>query len=138
MLECAQSYYNMILAERSWSWSVLAILYIFSGYLIRALFFSPLARQTKKLEHPLGHAVKAAYLRRSLPGWIFFLAPAVLLILRWTGVFVPPFDDCWLIAAGAAGYGLSLLLHLQAFGAGAVVLLKRSSENQKEKNPSEG
>src|SRR3989338_1484578 len=130
---------DAILAERDWSWSFICILYLLCGMVIRGWFLGALTSRTRDLDKKLRHAVKKSYLKRSLPGWIFFFIPLAILIVLWQDRPLPvKVERVHLLGAAIASYILSIILHLRAFGASALLTLKRLSESEQQKKFLEG
>lgn len=134
MMPLIKPYIDSILAERSWSWSILALLYIFAALFIRGWFMNPLFWKAKQLDRNVFSAIKAAYLKRSFWGWLLFFMPLVLFVLFWQNNLPEKFNQQFVVAAGAASLILSIIFHLQAFGAGAVSVFKKHSDQAKEKS----
>ncbi len=132
-------YFDAILAERDWSWSCVAILYILSGLVIRGWFTGTLENYARGLNRKFRRAVKKAYLKRALLGWVFFLIPAVLLTVLWQDRPLPEkIERVHLIAAAGVSYVLSIVLHVRALGIAGVLTLKQLSENDQQKKFLEG
>ncbi len=132
-------YVDAILAERDWSWSFICILYLLGGMIIRSWFLGPLTARTRDIDKKLRRAVKKAYLKRSLPGWIFFFIPLAILIVLWQDRPLPiKVERIHLLGAAIASYVLSIILHLRAFGTSALLALKLMSETEQQKKFLEG
>ncbi len=123
-----------ILNERTWSWTVIGIAYLLIALIIRGWFLAPLARKTRELDRKQNHELKAAYLKRSFLGWIFFLIPFFVLIKLWNSVFTFPItvQDALTVLGGVVSFIISIILHLQAFGVAAIETLKRTTEKEKD------
>ncbi len=132
-------YLDAILAERDWSWSFIAILYLVCGMVIRSWFLGTLVARTRELDGKLRRSVKKSYLKGSLLGWILFFIPMALLIVLWQDRPLPAkVQRIHLIGAAIASYALSLVLHLRAFAAAALLTLKRLAESEQQKKFLEG
>lgn len=133
MKETIRNYLETILAERDWSWTLVAILFILLGLVIRGWFLKPLVRKAKELDRALYHEIKAAYLRRSLWGWISFLLSVGLTILLWNEGTAFPFSlrDLAIVIGILSSLILSVLLHLVAFGLATLSVLKEAENRQK-------
>ena len=86
------------------------------------------------MDRSLYSSLTFAYLKRAVPGWIFFMISFCLVIAIWRKDWIPPalkIKDRALMGGAAACYLLSVLLHLQAFGQGAIALLKTVSEKER-------
>lgn len=135
MKEMLQVYFNAILSERSWSWTVIGLVYVISGYTLRSWFLKPVVRKAKELDKPLWHKIKKAYLRHSPLGWIFFLIPLVISIVLWYREVLRPLTikDAAAILTAVVSFILSIFCHLQAFGIAALEVLRQTSKSQNEK-----
>ena len=123
-----KSYFDIIWLERSWSWTVLGILYILAALFVRGWFLSSLFSRLKEVEHGLHHRIKAAYLKRSFWGWLFFFIPLGISILVWRkDIFPLKIDDRILILSAFASFIFSVILHLQAFGIAVLEVLRREA-----------
>lgn len=123
-----------ILNERGWSWTLVGIAYLVIGLIIRGWFLAPLTRKTRELDRKQNHELKAAYLKRSFLGWVFFLIPFFVLIKLWNSVFAFPVtvEDALTALGGVVSFIVSIVLHLQAFGIAAIETVKRSSAREKD------
>ena len=127
-------YLETILRERDWSWTLIAILFIIIGLVVRAWFIRPLASKAKTLDRKIYHEIKGAYLQRSLAGWIFFFMAMGLAVFVWSRNPTPPLSlqDKAFLAGAFAAFFLSVIIHLIAFGlAGLSVLQNHTGENAK-------
>ena len=127
-LGCLNHYCRLILTERSWSWTVVGIAYILTGLLIRGFFIGPVERLAKKASRPMYDEIKSAYLIRAVWGWIFFLIPLVIFCGLWyRGAILPlSVQDAPVILIGIIGFTLSILFHLRAFAAAAILVLAKA------------
>ena len=129
-----QPYIDSILTERSWSWSLIGILYVLAALFIRSWFMGPLFSKARLLDHSLYSAIKHAYAKRSFWGWLLFFLPLVLFVLFWQNNLPQNMGQTFVIAAGSGSLVLSIVFHLQAFGAGAVSVFKKHNDLMKEKS----
>ena len=134
MNESLKPYLDAILQERSWSWSLIGILYVLAAFFVRSWFMNSLVWKGKQLDKSVYNAVKAAYLRRSVLGWIFFFLPLAFFPLYWQKFIPLNLDQKWLAVSGAVSLFIAILLHLRSFALGAIAVLKKQTENLKEKN----
>ena len=134
MITMIKPYLDIILAERSWSWSLIGILYVLAAFFVRSWFMNSLVWKAKQLDKSLYAAVKAAYLKRSVLGWFLFFMPLALFTLFWQNMIPEKDKQFLIICGGTASFVLSIILHLKAFGLGALTVLKKHSDNLKEKN----
>lgn len=138
MLTMIKPYLDVILSERSWSWSLIGILYVLSAFFVRSWFMNSLFWKGKQLDKTVYKAVKASYLRRSVLGWFMFFLPLGLFTLYWQNILPPNVTDKMVAGGAVLSLVLSILMHLRAFGLGAMAVLKKQTENLKEKTLYEG
>ena len=134
MIYQLKPYWDALMAERTSSWAVFTILYLFAGLFIRSWFVGPVFARLKLLERPLIKEVKRFYLRESFMGWLFFLLPPLILLIFWNNPAVPiHVNETILFAVSTAAFIFSILLHLIAFGVASVSALKKVSETQEKR-----
>ena len=123
-----------ILNERGWSWTLIGIAYLVIGLVIRGWFLAPLTRKSRELDRKQNHELKAAYLKRSFFGWVFFLIPFFILIKLWNSVVTFPVtvEDALTAFGGVVSFIISIVLHLQAFGVAAIDTIKSSCAKEKD------
>lgn len=124
MLPFLQPYFDIVLKERTWSWSLIAMLYVLAGFFVRGFFMRPLVKQSNDLEKSIKKRIKKYYFRASFWGWFFFFTPIALLIFFWRIDAPIQIKDQYVIAAAAASFLFSILLHVQAFGKASLMTLK--------------
>ncbi len=134
MLTMFKPYLDVILSERSWSWSLIGILYVLAGLFVRSWFLGPVMGKAKKLDKSVFKAVKSSYFKRSLLGWLFFFLPLAAFTLYWQKILPPVVTDKMVAGGVVSLLVLSIMFHLQAFGAGVTAVLKKQTENMKEKS----
>ncbi len=129
-----QPYIDSVLAERSWSWSLIGILYVLAALFVRSWFIGPLFSKARLLDHSLYSAIKHAYAKRSFWGWLLFFLPLALFVLFWQNYLPQKITQTFVVSAGSSSLVLSIMFHLQAFGAGAVSVFKKHNDQAKEKS----
>lgn len=126
MVNVLRSYLDIILQERFWSWSLIGILYVILGLMVRGWFLNSMIRRAKEVGSKYYHEIKKAYLKRSLLGWILFFIPLGILIVLWSRGMEFPLDratQIWVHIA-IASYTMSVISHMWAFGTAGIVTLK--------------
>lgn len=132
MMTAVQPYLDLILQERSWSWAVVCLLYIFAALFVRGWFVGPLSAQMKMLERKHGGQLRKNYLKRSFLGWVFFFLPLAAIALYWQKAMLPfSISDSWFIAVSLASFVFSLLLHLQAFSVASLMTIEALESEKK-------
>lgn len=130
MREAIQMNFDIIMAQRSWSWAVVALIYVLLTLMVRGWFLNILFRRTRKLDKKAVAELQRVYLKRALIGWFFYILSVSTVILIWNP---PPnlpaeLTDTRLSVIGAASFVIALLFHLQAFALGAISLLTKSKD----------
>lgn len=122
-----KAYFDVILVERSWSWTLVGILYLVVSLILRGFFMKPLVRAAKGLDRPIYQEIERAYSNHSLLGWIFFYIPLFIFIVLWyrQDIFPNTARDAFILLA-VASFILSVLLHLKAFGLAAINILRET------------
>ena len=126
MLETIRSYFDVILVERSWSWTLIGILYLLFGLMVRGWFINPVLSHAKLLEKQVYQKIKLLYLKRSILGWIFFLVSLIIFVLLWNREPLFPLTvmKAFTILGAVACFILSILFHLQALAVATIHILK--------------
>ena len=95
--------------------------------IIRAWFLRPITRLVKDLKRNHHSEIKEEYLKRALSGWLFYLASLLLVLFVWSRPNLLPLSVglALELLLAVICYVLSILLHLQALGAAAVLTMKR-------------
>ena len=128
-------YLDLILAERSWSWSLVAMAYLVVTLLVRQLVFRRVVRETRRLDPNVYSAVKKFYLRTSLGGWMVYLLSLLLVIAVWVAWKGPLFETGPLVSFCVLLlflYFLSVILHLLSFTRGLLAILGQRIGVEKE------
>jgi len=133
MMETLKAYVDIILLERSWSWSLVGIVYLILAFIIRGWFTKPVMRHAKTLESRYYHVFKNAYLKRAIWGWIFFLIPLFVVALFWTQSKVLPLsaEEALVLLGALASFILSIMFHLGALSFAGVDAIKKISQPDK-------
>ncbi|MSR76929.1 MAG: hypothetical protein EXS63_01695 [Candidatus Omnitrophica bacterium] len=130
MLNQIKPYIHIILTEKEWSWSVVALAALIVGLILRSYVLRPILRRIKDLEKADYTEVKKQYLARSLWGWIFFILAIIFAVGLWkTPVSFPLSRPETLIVMGLmASFFLSLLFHLLAIGTATAIVFGQHKE----------
>ena len=75
-----KSYLDVLIEQREWSWTLLAMTYLLIGFVIRNIFLGIITQSLKMLPRKYHHEIKSEYLKRAAVGWAFFLLPLIALI----------------------------------------------------------
>lgn len=122
-----QEYLSVILKERSWSWTLVMIVYLIVTLLIRQLFFSKIVRQTKGLDPALYTAARKYYWAHSWAGWGFYLVSLLVVVTVWLDWNERLLELKTLVLAGLALpviFLLSILSHQGAYLRGLLEALR--------------
>lgn len=130
MDQTMDAYIYAVLEQRDWSWTVMAILFIAVGLLVRMFVLQPVLRKAKEVGRKDYSEMKRHYLRRALWGWIFFALSVLFAIILWRNpVTVPLEGDEFLVLLGAViSFLLSLIFHLLALGVASLIVLETHSQ----------
>lgn len=126
MREFVEDFSTLIVRERSWSWSVIGILYMGLTLIIRNWFMRPVIREARKIKKSWYSDFKDLYLKSALSGWAAYLISLGIVLMLWVQPEIFPLTIPQFLAAVAAlfFYILSILMHLQALGVAAAKTLK--------------
>ena len=124
--------WNLVLAQRTWSWAVIGIGYLLVFLLVRGFFLNALIKRARSLNSKWYHQIKKTYMKKCVSGWILFLLSFLMLIFFW--------QTANLQQASLYEVGMSFLIiltvlfaiiaHLIAFGASVIFVLKQLENNQ--------
>lgn len=131
-MDSLASFWNTVLTQRAWSWTVVGIGYLLFFLIVRSFFFHQLTQRARLLNSKWYHEIKKVYVRKCIPGWILFLVSFLLLIFFWqSGNFKQPslyeVGMAFLIILTVL---LTIMSHLIAFGTSAIHVLKQLENNQ--------
>jgi hypothetical protein len=133
-LDTIRPYWDMILLQRDWSWTLVALVYILAGILIRSWFIGPVFDKAKCLDKDLYHQIKKTYFQKSFVGWLAFYLPLTMVVALWRkDIFPIKVKDIFLIIPAIIFFVLSIILHLQAFGKACIETVRGQSDREKEK-----
>ncbi len=125
-MEMFNSYLNVILQERFWSWSIIGIIYLIFAFTVRGWFLNPLFRDVKHLKPRYYHEIKQIYLKYSFWGWFLFFLPVVFFTYVWNQTAKEPLTlrHHLAIALGFFSFLASIMIHMRAFANACVELLR--------------
>ena len=121
-------YLALIFTERYWSWTLVGIVYLASGIVIRNFFFGRIVAEAKNLDPTLFSFAKRAYLKRCAAGWILFAFGLVILVVGWIALGMVLKRRLLLFAFTLAVPTLflfSLVSHLSTFSRAFLVTLRQ-------------
>lgn len=123
--EALRTYGQLVLHERFWSWSLVGILYLVAGMIVRGWFINPVIAKAKELDSKYYHEIQRAYLKRSVPGWMLFFISFLIFVAVWNQEISLPLSRPQTGALGVAllSYFFSILFHVQAFAKAAVITM---------------
>jgi len=131
-MDTIQTYWEIIIAERNWSWSLLGIAYLIVTMILRRMAMGPLIRRLKDLNRSQFEEIKAIYLKKSIFGWIIYLVSFIVVIGMWSreALFPLTVNEAGAVLGALVGFILSILFHVQALGTAAIVTLKDVVDKQ--------
>lgn len=121
-------YFELLLSERDWSWTVIAIGYLFLTLVVRSAIFRHLAVELKQIDRGLYSSVAQIYLKKSLAGWFAFLPSLLLLIFLWNrgqDILIDRVSFLAFTVGIPLSFFSSLVLHLIAFSSALLTLLRQ-------------
>jgi len=126
MTEIFNAYWNVILQERFWSWSIIGIIYLVFAFTVRGWFLNPMFRQAKDLRSRYYQELKQDYLKFSFWGWFFFFLPLIFFTFVWNQTAKEPLSLRHQIAlvAGLLCFLWSVMVHMRAFSRACMTLMK--------------
>ena len=119
---------------KDWSWSVVGILAISGGLVIRSFFLRDLLRNMRIKNRRWYHRVQMFYQKRAIVGWFFFALFFIGAILLWR------FDQFFLRYMTFLNWSLlllgcfvvSLICHLRAYARAIVETVEDSVQLEKD------
>ena len=134
-MDFAKLYFDLILAERQWSWAIVAILYLMLAILVRLVIFRKIIHEAKQIDSSLYSTVKGIYLKNSYSGWILYFISFLLVIVLWLGWKNSPLGKVSLVILClflSLLFFLSVILHLTAFAKALLAVLRQRMGVEKE------
>ena len=130
-----KSYFDLILHERQWSWTVIGATYLLLALVIRSILFQSILKESKQIDRSLHSETLRLYLKHSLTGWVLFAFSLSLVGALWIGWKTPPvnktefFLGLWLLSVL---FLLSLISHSQALTKALLTILRQRTGVEKE------
>ncbi len=108
---------QMISQERSWSWSILALVAIVGGLALRALFLKGILRNLKIRNRSWYNRSLVYYEKRSFIGWIFFALFVIGITSFWFSdtFFLKYLNTREWILIFSLLFMISIFFHLRAY-----------------------
>ena len=132
MKEWVMDFVNIILSERDWSWTLIAILFILVALTVRGWCVSPVLNRAKNLSSKRYHRIRMLYLKRSLLGWLFLIVSVIFVVALWQRPFLFPsgVKNALLILGVVVNLMLSIIFHLIAINLGTIDTIKEITDAQ--------
>lgn len=130
-----QPYWDLILSNRQWSWTLVGSAYLIAALFIRHLLFRNILHETKELDRGLYSEVLRLYLKHSLAGWVFFALSFLLVVCLWLGWKPAFFQKLEYLLAMVLLYFLfflSVIFHYQAYVKALLSVLRQRAGVEKE------
>lgn len=128
------NFWNIILTQRSWSWSLAGIIFLGIFLLIKSFFMRGIIKHASSLNSKWYQEIKNVYIRRwqYAAGWILFLGSLLLVIFFWqTADFnKPSLYEVGIVFLLILALLFSVIFHLIAFAASMILVLKQVENNQ--------
>lgn len=131
-MENLTNLWSMVLAQRSWSWTVPGIGFLLAFLLVRSLFLHGLIKRARVLNSKWFHEIKKAYTKKCVSGWILFLVSFLVFIFFWQ---TANFKQASLYEVGMVfliilAVLFAIISHVIAFAASVIYVLKQLENNQ--------
>ncbi len=112
-----KSIFHSIVEGREWSWSVIGLIVILIGLIIRSALLRDILLGMKIRNQNWYRRTQEHYQGRAIIGWIFFILFAVgtMLLWRFETFFLRYFTIVQWVSILAALFVLSLFCHLRAY-----------------------
>ncbi len=132
MTELSTAYLDVIFKEKFWSWTIVAILYLILGLMVRGALLNGLFNKVKDIKKEYYHELKSLYLKDSLYGWFFFLVSLVICILLWHRIDGASLDaiDTTAIFSAVFSFFWSILSHMKSFSFAQSRVLRKVIEEK--------
>ena len=130
-----KSYFDLIMNERQWSWTVIGAAYLLLALTIRLILFQGILKESKQIDRSLHSETLRLYLKHSLAGWVLFAFSLILVVALWIGWKTVPanktefFLALWLLSVL---FLLSLISHSQALTKALLTILRQRTGVEKE------
>ena len=131
-MENLTNLWNMVLTQRTWSWTVIGIEYLLAFLLVRSFFLHELIKRARSLNSKWYHEVKKVYMKKCLSGWILFLVSFLILIFFWQTANLKQASlyEVGMIFLIILAVLFAIISHLIAFGTSVIHVLKQLENNQ--------
>jgi uncharacterized membrane protein len=112
-----QSLLGYIVQGREWSWSVIGLIAILGGLIIRSFLISGILHRVKTSNRKWYKRTNSYYSRRAIYGWGFFLVFVLgsILLWRFENQLLQTLKMHEWVLILVACFAISLLLHLKAY-----------------------
>ncbi len=135
MFDFPKLYFDAVLMERGWSWSVIGIIYLIMTILVRQFVFRSLIQNTRGFDANVYSHVKSLYLRNSTPGWILYFISFLLVIVSWVAWKGQKISTNLVVLFAlflSALFFLSIILHLATFTRALLAVFRQKMGVEKE------
>ena len=124
--------WNIVLTERTWSWSLIGIGYLLVFLLVRSFFLHTLLKRARAINSKWFCEIKKAYVKKCVAGWILFLVSFLIMVFFWKSA---NFKQASLYEVGMVfviilAVLFAIMSHLIAIGASVIHVLKQLENNQ--------
>ncbi|MBU9889948.1 MAG: hypothetical protein KTQ49_08800 [Candidatus Omnitrophica bacterium] len=125
-------FWDMVLAQRDWSWAVTGAAYLLVYLCVRHFFFHSLLKRAKALNSKWYQEIKKYYVKQCVGGWVLFLVSFLLFIFFWQSANLKQASlyEAAMVCLIVLSVLLSILSHLIAFAVSTVHVLKQLENNQ--------
>ena len=124
--------WNMVLTQRTWSWTVIGIGYLLAFLVVRSFFLRGLIKRARALNSKWFHEIKKCYTKKCISGWILFLISFLMVIFFWqtANLQQPSLYEIAVVFLILLTVLLAIMSQLIAFGTSVIHVLKQLENNQ--------
>jgi Na+-transporting methylmalonyl-CoA/oxaloacetate decarboxylase gamma subunit len=131
-MENLANFWNTVLTQRAWSWTVIGIGYLLAFLLVRNFFLHGLIKRARALNSKWYHEIKKVYAKKCISGWILFLISFLMMIFFWQTANLQQASlyEVGVLFLIILTVLLSIMSQVIAFGTSAIHVLKQVENNQ--------
>lgn len=131
-MDAIKNFWEIILTQRAWSWTLLGITYLLVYLLIRHIFILGIIRRAKTLNSKWFHEIKKVYVKKCIAGWILFIISFLIFVFFWqtANLKAPSLYEIGMGFLILLTILFSIMSHLIALNISSIHVLKQLENNQ--------
>ena len=131
-MENLATLWNMLLTQRTWSWTVIGIGFLLVFLLVRSFFLRGLIKRARALNSKWFHEIKKAYTKKCIGGWVLFLISFLMVIFFWQTANLQQASlyEVGMVFLIVLTVLLAIMSQVIAFGVSVIHVLKQVENNQ--------